>query len=139
MAQDGRDYFSLSVFVLVADVFVASGCDVFSVEVYILWGERFMENFYGSEITLAVLINEGRKVAESHNKGQKESRECLPMPSIVETLMQELLETAKETSMLLEVALNDVEGKKRPDQVLLEELQANVDKLRGFIFCLRKV
>jgi hypothetical protein len=50
----------------------------------------------------------------------------------------DFIETAQETSMLLQIVLNDAESGEKADQLFLQELQANVDKLRSLIFLLKK-
>jgi hypothetical protein len=62
--------------------------------------------------------------------GQKESPDLY---------YENLRNNSRETSMLLQIIITDLEGGQAPDQVFLSELKAAVDELRTNIFRLQKI
>jgi hypothetical protein len=59
-------------------------------------------------------------------------------PENPELYYEEFLQLTKETSMLLQIIIADLESEQSPDQVFLSELKGAVDELRTIIFRIQK-
>ena len=59
-------------------------------------------------------------------------------PETPDLYYEDFFQRAKETSMLLQIIINDMENQQAPDQLFLSELKSSVDDLRTLIYRLQK-